>query len=128
MIDFQPHDNRILILPDPIEKTPEQTEGGVFIPDHLRQDVNHLRGTVVAVGPGAFVDYAPPAFGHNGWPRFTPMPFKPGDRVLYGRMSYTTLTFDGVDHIILREPDIYGRIGGVVSERVAGEILETVDA
>jgi chaperonin GroES len=96
MTVFEPYEDRILVLADPTE---EKTPGGVIIPKSAQKSLN--RGTVVAVGPGEV---------QNGF--FVPVRSKPGDRVLYGKYSATTITLDGIDYLVMRDKDVYGGLTG----------------
>ena len=73
---------------------PEQTRGGLFIPDTAKE--KPLQGEIVAVGPGRYDE------GER-----VPMDVKVGDKVLYGKYSGTEVTLDGEQLLILRESDVF---------------------
>jgi len=100
---FDPSGSRVLVKPDPVA---DKSEGGLYIPDMAKNRPS--QGTVVAVGPGSWV---------NG--TFVPIGLKPGDRVLYGKYAGTDITLDGVDYVITTEEDVMGTVrktGGVDAE------------
>ena len=39
------------------------------------------------------------------------MGVKVGDKVIYGKWSGTEVKLDGVDHVILKEEDLFGILG-----------------
>ena len=73
---------------------PEQTRGGLFIPDSAKEKPQ--QGEIVAVGPGRYDE------GER-----VPMDVKVGDKVLYGKYSGTEVTIDGEQLLILRESDVF---------------------
>ncbi len=73
---------------------PEQTRGGLFIPDSAKEKPQ--QGEIVAVGPGRYDE------GER-----VPMDVKVGDKVLYGKYSGTEVTLDGEQLLILRESDVF---------------------
>jgi chaperonin GroES len=72
---------------------PEQTRGGLFIPETAKEKPQ--QGEIVAVGPGRFDEGAR-----------VPMDLAVGDRVLYGKYSGAEVTIDGEQLLILRESDV----------------------
>lgn len=85
----------VLILPDDVEK---KTAGGIIIPDQVtekeRKAVDY--GTVVRVGPRAFIDY-----GRD------PTILSKGDRVTYSRYAGKTVKdIDGVEYMLINDVDI----------------------
>ena len=40
-----------------------------------------------------------------------PLGVKVGDKVIYGKWSGTEVKLDGVDHVILKEEDLFGVVG-----------------
>jgi len=77
---------------------PEQTRGGLFIPETAKEKPQ--RGEIVAVGPGRFDEG-----------KRVPMDVKVGDKVLYGKYSGTEVAIDGEQLLILRESDVLAVIG-----------------
>ena len=86
---------------------PEQTRGGLFIPDSAKEKPQ--QGEIVAVGPGA-----PDDKGH-----VQPLDVKPGDRVLFGKWSGTEVKIDGEELLIMKESDILGVLEGAVAKKKA---------
>ncbi len=91
---FKPLNNYVLL-----QRIDEETKtaGGIIIPDNAREKPS--RGTVIAVGNGAF---------ENG--ARVPMTVKPGDTVLFAKWasSANEVKIDGVDYVLIRESDILG--------------------
>ncbi len=94
---IQPFHDNVLVRPDNPE---EVTKGGIYLPDIARAEP--LRGTVVAVGPGAKKE--------DG--TRIPMEVKEGDRILYGRYSGAEVEIEGEKLLLMKERDIYGLILG----------------
>jgi chaperonin GroES len=76
----------------------EKSKGGIIIPDTAKEKPQE--GKVVAVGKGKI--------GENG--KTTPLDVKVNDRILFGKYSGTEISFDGEEHLIMREEDILGVI------------------
>lgn len=74
------------------------TAGGIVIPDAAQEKPQ--RGEVVAVGPGKVAD--------NG--QTVAMSVKPGDIVMFGKYAGTEVKLDGVEHLVMREEDLFGII------------------
>ena len=72
----------------------DKTSGGLFIPDNAKE--KPLEALVIAVGTGKILDSG----------KTQALSVKAGDKVLIGKYSGSEVTFDGKDHIILREDDI----------------------
>ena len=74
-----------------------KTAGGIIIPDNAREKPS--RGTVVAVGDGAF---------ENG--ARVPMTVAVGDTVLFAKWaaSANEVKIDGTDYVLIKESDILG--------------------
>lgn len=91
---FKPLNNYVLL-----QRIDEETKtaGGIIIPDTAREKPS--RGTVVAVGDGAF---------ENG--ARVPMNVKTGDTVLFAKWasSANEVKIDGIDYVLIRESDILG--------------------
>ena len=89
----------VLILPDDVEK---KTESGIIIPDQItdkeRKAVEY--GTVVRVGPRAFIDYGR-----------SPDILSKGDRVTYSRYAGKTVKdVDGTEYLMINDQDILAQI------------------
>ena len=89
---IKPLADRVLVKP---AVSDEKTAGGLYLPDTAKEKPQE--GTVVAVGPGKVAD--------DG--KKVTMEVKVGDRVLYGKYSGTEVTIEGVEHLIMRESDIF---------------------
>lgn len=85
-------ENRVLVRPAPES---QKTEGGILLPDSARG--KPTEGFVLAVGPGRV--------SNEG--KLIPMSYKEGQKVIYGTYSGTEIEVDGVECLILKEPDIY---------------------
>ena len=89
----------ILIQPDSVET---KTEGGIILPelvtDKERKAVEY--GTVVTVGPRAFIDYGS-----------DPTILKGGDRVSFARYSGKVIKdSDGTEFVLVNDIDILAKI------------------
>lgn len=93
---FRPIGDLVVILPAPAE---EKTSSGIIIPDTAKEKPN--RGTVVAAGPGRYVD-------QTG--EFIPMQVKEGEEVIHSKHVGSDIEIDGEDYVILRERDLYGTL------------------
>jgi chaperonin GroES len=85
----------VLIVPDEVET---KTESGIIIPELVtekeRKAVEY--GTVVRVGPRAFLDYGR-----------SPDILSKGDRVTYNRYAGKTVKdVDGTEYILINDQDI----------------------
>jgi chaperonin GroES len=88
---IRPLQDRLLVRRTEAE---ERSAGGIIIPDIAREKPQE--GEVVAVGPGRTAD--------DG--SLIPMPFKPGDRILFGKWSGAQVRVDGEDLLFMKENDI----------------------
>lgn len=89
----------VLIKPDEVET---KTASGIVIPDLVtdkeRKAVEY--GTVITVGPRAFIDY-----GRD------PTILKGGDRVSFARYSGKAIKdIDGIEYILVNDQDILAQI------------------
>jgi len=91
-MSIKPLHDRVLVKPSAME---EKTAGGIYLPDTAKEKPQE--GEVIAVGPGKVTD--------NGTK--IPLEVKVGDKVLYGKYSGTEVTINGVEHLIMRESDIF---------------------
>lgn len=89
---IKPLADRVLVKP---LVSNEKTAGGIYLPDTAKEKPQE--GTIVAVGPGKVTD--------DG--KKVAMEVKVGDHVLYGKYSGTEVTIEGVEHLIMRESDIF---------------------
>jgi chaperonin GroES len=88
---LRPLDDNIIVKPHDAET---KTAGGIVLPDSAQE--KPLRGDVVAVGPGHLL---------KSGKRLEPS-VKKGDVVLFGKYSGSDIKIDGVEHKIIREPEI----------------------
>lgn len=88
---LQPLGDRILIKIAPKQ---EQTSGGIFLPDTVKE--KSQVGEVAAVGPGA----------RNEQGDRTAPQVAVGDQVLYSKYAGNEIKIDGIDYILLTEKDI----------------------
>ena len=93
---FKPLHDRLLLKPISAET---KTKSGIIIPDTAQE--KPMQGEVVAVGKGKRLD--------DG--RLVKMDVKIGDKVIYGKWSGTEVKLSGVDHVILKEEDLFGVLG-----------------
>lgn len=94
---FKPLHDRLLLKPVNAET---RTKGGLIIPDTAQE--KPMQGKVVAVGKGRRLE--------DG--RLQPLDVKVGDTVIYGKWSGTEVKLGGEDHVILKEEDLFGVVGG----------------
>ena len=78
-----------------IVEEPQQTAGGIFLPDTAKE--KSQRGKVVAVGPGKTLD--------NG--EREPMDVSEGDTVMFAKYGGTEVSFEGKELMILSLRDIH---------------------
>ena len=93
---FKPLHDRLLLEPLTAET---KTKAGIIIPDTAQEKPQ--QGQVVAVGGGKRLE--------DG--RLQPMGVKVGDKVIYGKWSGTEVKLGGVEHVILKEEDLFGIVG-----------------
>ena len=87
---IKPLGERIVIK---VVEEPEQTTGGIFIPDSAKEKPQ--KGEVVAVGLGKMNDKG----------EREPMDVKVGDTILYAKYSGTDVKVDGTEYKILSIKD-----------------------
>jgi chaperonin GroES len=80
-------------------KEEEKTSGGIIIPDAAKEKPQE--GNVIAVGPGRK--------GRDG--NRIVMEVKKGDKIMFGKYAGTEIKIDGVDHVIMREDEVFCVIG-----------------
>ena len=95
-MNFKPLHDRLLLKPLAAET---KTKSGIIIPDTAQE--KPMQGEVVAVGKGKRME--------DG--RLEPLGVKVGDKVIYGKWSGTEVKLGGVDHVILKEEDLFGVVG-----------------
>lgn len=95
-MSFKPLHDRLLLKPVAAET---HTKAGLIIPDTAQE--KPMQGKVVAVGKGRRLE--------DG--RLQALDIKVGDTVLYGKWSGTEVKLGGVDHVILKEEDLFGVVG-----------------
>jgi chaperonin GroES len=93
---FSPLHDRVLLKPIAAET---KTKAGIIIPDTAQE--KPMQGEVVAVGKGKRLE--------DG--RLLPIGVKVGDKVIYGKWSGTEVKLSGVDHVILKDEDLFGIVG-----------------
>ena len=93
---FKPLHDRLLLKPMTAET---KTKSGIIIPDTAQE--KPMQGEVLAVGKGKRME--------DG--SLHQLDVKVGDKVLYGKWSGTEVKLDGVDHVILKEEDLFGILG-----------------
>ncbi|MFO1083866.1 MAG: co-chaperone GroES [Reyranellaceae bacterium] len=93
---FKPLHDRLLLKPMMAET---KTKSGIIIPDTAQE--KPMQGEVLAVGKGKRME--------DG--SLKQLDVKVGDKVLYGKWSGTEVKLDGVDHVILKEEDLFGILG-----------------
>ncbi len=76
----------------------ETLRNGLFIPETAKEKPQEAE--VIAAGPGKVLDSG--VIVSSG--------LKPGDRILFGKYSGTEIKFEGIDYLILRQDEIFGRI------------------
>ena len=93
---FKPLHDRLLLKPMTADT---RTKGGLIIPDTAQE--KPMQGEVVAIGTGKRLE--------DG--RLQAIDVKVGDKVIYGKWSGTEVKIGGVDHVILKEEDLFGVVG-----------------
>ena len=93
---FRPLHDRVLVRR---LEAAAKTAGGIIIPDTAQE--KPMQGEVIAVGKGKRLE--------DG--RLQPLGVKVGDKVLYGKWSGTEVKLGGIDHVILKEEDLFGVVG-----------------
>jgi chaperonin GroES len=99
---FRPLHDRVLVKRIEAE---EKSPGGIIIPDTAKE--RPQEGEVIAVGPG----------GRDQSGKLTPIDVKVGNRVLFGKWSWTEIKLGGVEYLIMKETDILGVLPEAAAER-----------
>lgn len=90
-MNIRPLQDRVLVKRlDEVTKT----AGGIIIPDNAKEKPSE--GIVEAVGAGMVTPEG----------KTIPMSVKVGDKVLFGKWSGTEIKVNGVDRLIIKEPEI----------------------
>jgi len=76
----------------------ETKKGGIIIPDTAKEKPQEAE--IIEIGKGRITE--------DG--KVIPLEVKKGDRVLIGKFSGTEVTIDDVEHVIVREEEILGKI------------------
>ncbi len=76
----------------------DMTAGGIYMPDSARE--RPQRAKVLAVGEGKVND--------DG--KVLPMQVRVGDEVIFGKYSYSEVSVDGKEYLMLREDEVWGVI------------------
>ncbi len=97
MINLRPLNDRIVVR---VDKAPLRSEGGIHLPDVVRDANKPQRGEVLAVGPGKRV---PDGDGNRH-----SLSVKVGDVVFFTRYGGDQIKDLGDDVLILREDDVLG--------------------
>ena len=90
---LKPLGDRVIVKRDEVE---DKTASGLYLSRESKEKPQ--TGVVVAVGEGK----------RDKDGALIPMPFKVGDKVLYGKFGGTEVTVDEEELLIVRAEDIYG--------------------
>lgn len=94
-MNLTPLHDRIIVK----RREPErQSAGGIIIPDAAGDKPDE--GEVLAVGPGKRSDKGD----------LMALTLEVGNRVLFGKFSGQTVKVEGVDHLVMREEDVFAVI------------------
>lgn len=96
-MSVKPLEDRVLVKPDEAET---KTASGLYLPESSKE--RPIQGKVVAAGPGKLLD--------NG--QRAKMSVGKGDTVVYSKYAGNEIEIKGVKHLILRETELLGVIGG----------------
>jgi chaperonin GroES len=80
----KPLGDRVLVKMEEVE---EKTAGGIFIPQTAQEKTQ--TGVVVAIGDDEEA-----------------ITVKKGDKIMYDKYAGTTVAIDGVDHLLMKMPDV----------------------
>jgi chaperonin GroES len=93
---FKPLTDYVLVSHTDVE---EKTSGGIIVPDTAKEKPQE--GKVIAAGPGR---------RDRDGNRIS-MEVREGDKIMFGKFAGTEIKIDGVDHIIMKEDEIFCIIG-----------------
>ena len=99
MSGITPIEYNVVVKPERVE---EQTKGGLYMPDEVREkdQYGEFKGVLVALSPMAF--------SFDEWPEDAPKP-KVTDRVVFTRYAGTLVVGDdGEDYRIMKDKDVLG--------------------
>lgn len=96
-MSVKPLEDRVLVKPDEAET---KTASGLYLPESSKE--RPIQGKVVSAGPGKLLD--------NG--QRARMSVNKGDTVVYSKYAGNEIEIKGVKHLILRETELLGVIGG----------------
>lgn len=96
-MSVKPLEDRVLVKPA-AEET--KTASGIYLPETAKE--KPARGQVVATGPGRRLEN-----GKRG-----ELSVKVGDTVVFGKYAGTEVEIKGQKHLIMRESELLGIIGG----------------
>lgn len=104
-ITYSPIEDRVVLLEDEVVTQ----KGSIIIPD-ISKDKPQT-GTVLAVGPGLFLEWQDVVDKNSGnafeeVPSYSPMPCDVGDRVVFSKYSGAEVELDGQKVIIMRASDL----------------------
>jgi len=88
-----PLEDRVLVKVDPIAYV---TEGGIEIPGGYSESKSHLKGEVIATGPGRMDDRG----------NVTPTGVKPGDKIVFGKHAGLKINQNGEEHRLFHAADV----------------------
>lgn len=94
-LEIFPLSNRVAIRP----AKSDDKHGSIIIPEGAKE--KPVRGMVIAVGPGKWEDG-----------KLTPMNYRYGDIVIYGKYSGTEVEHDGETLMLIKDEDIIAKIEG----------------
>src|SRR5260370_3768241 len=93
-MNIRPFYDRIVVKR--IDEQESKTASGLFIPDSAKEKPQE--GEVVAVGKGKRLE--------DG--KVVPLDVQVGDRILFGKYSWSEIKLDGNEFMIMREDEVLG--------------------
>ena len=107
-MQIKPLQNWVVIEKDVLE---EISAGGIIIPGSAER--RQEKGTVIAVGPGRFVEEETSRKSakkkeKNKEKKFVKTSLNPGDCIMYEQYATRDIEVDGVSYLIVREEDVLG--------------------
>ncbi len=105
-MNIKPLQDWVVVVPD---EAPEQSHGGIIIPDTARERPE--QGKVVAVGEGRWIEdekTRKKRTAKEKEKKFVPMTLKPGDHVLYEQYAARRMEIDHKEWVLVRESDVLG--------------------
>lgn len=91
---IRPLSDRIVVEPKELET---KTAGGIVIPDTASNQEKPMRGTVIYIGNGRYLEG-----------KLHPLQVKPGDEILFGKYAGTSFKFEEKEYLVMREEDVMG--------------------